>query len=308
MVTLKKYMMKVRYSRLCLVLFIALSACKNQYNKEALDLYFDNSPTMLNHKLTDVIVSDIFTPPVASRIYAYSNIAGYEAIRFEDGRYKSFAGQLKELQSLPEPQEGKMYYFPLASMVAFTEVAQNLVFDRERVQAVQATILDDVKEIGIAKEIYQNSVDFGKEIGEQVLKWAKKDGYNERTALPRYSVTEDLGRWRPTPPGYMDAIEPHWSTLRPFVINSAKQFDPGPPTPFSEKKGTKFYEEAKEVYSTVTELSGEQVDIAKFWDCNPNISVTQGHVMYFKQKISPGGHWMHIACQATEYTRIRAMS
>src|SRR6056297_3641468 len=130
MVTLKKYIMKVRYSRLCLVLFIALSACKNQYNEEALDLYFDNSPTMLNHKLTDVIVSDIFTPPVASRIYAYSNIAGYEAIRFEDGQYISFAGQLKELQILPEPQAGKLYYFPLASMVAFTEVAQNLVFDR----------------------------------------------------------------------------------------------------------------------------------------------------------------------------------
>ncbi|MEQ5789821.1 vanadium-dependent haloperoxidase [Muricauda sp. NFXS6] len=292
--------MKVRYSRLCLVLFIALNACKNQYNEEALDLYFDNSPTMLNHKLTDVIVSDIFTPPVASRIYAYSNIAGYEAIRFEDGQYISFAGQLKELQSLPEPQAGKLYYFPLASMVAFTEVAQNLVFDRERIQEVQTTILDDVKEIGIDKEIYQNSVDFGKAIGEQVLKWAKKDGYNERTALPRYSVTENLGRWRPTPPGYMDAIEPHWSTLRPFVINSAKQFDPGPPTPFSEKEGTKFYEEAKEVYSIVIELSQEEVDIAKFWDCNPNISVTQGHVMYFKQKISPGGHWMHITCQATE--------
>ncbi len=30
-------------------------------------------------KVTDVIVHDIYSPPVASRIYAYITIAGYEA-------------------------------------------------------------------------------------------------------------------------------------------------------------------------------------------------------------------------------------
>lgn len=292
--------MKKLCSKLYVLLFIVLVSCQQKHNEQALDLYFENSTTKLNHGLTDVIVADIFTPPVASRIYAYSNIAGYEAIRFQKKSLKSLAGQLNGLEPLPVPETGKSYYFPLASMVAFTDVAQELVFDKERIQELQAGILADIKAIGIDEETFENSVAFGEAIGEQIVVWAKKDGYNERTALPRYSVTEDLGRWRPTPPGYMDAIEPHWSTIRPFVLDSAQQFDPGPPTPFDENEGTKFYEEAMEVYTTVKQLDEEQVDVAKFWDCNPNISVTQGHVMYFNQKISPGGHWMHIACQATE--------
>ncbi len=292
--------MRVGYFNVCIGFLIALISCKSEYKEKELDVYFENSPINLNHKLTDVIVADIFTPPVASRIYAYSNIAGYEAVRFQDAQYNSLAGQLKGLDSLPEPEPGIAYYFPLASMVAFTEVAQELVFDREGIQRVQQKILDDVEIIGIDEEIYQNSVNLGKTIGESVLRWARKDGYNERTALPRYSVTEDPGRWRPTPPGYLDAIEPHWNTLRLFVLDSAAQFDPGPPTLFNKEEGSTFYNEAIDVYTVGLELNQNQKDIAKFWDCNPNESVTQGHVMYFKQKISPGGHWIHITAQAIQ--------
>ncbi|MCG9970638.1 vanadium-dependent haloperoxidase [Christiangramia crocea] len=292
-------MMKRYISSFFAIAFI-FSSCENEYNKEKLDTYFQSSPMQYNHKLTDVIVGDIFTPPVASRIYAYANIAAYEGIKFQDSLNLSLASQLNELENLPTPEQGKAYYYPLVSIVAFTEVAQSLVFDLERVQEIQKKLLNDVQEIGIDQEVYKNSVNFGKTIGKHILQWAKEDGYNQRTALPLYSVTDDPGRWRPTPPGYMDAIEPHWNTLRPFVLDSVQQFDPGPPTPFDTNEGSKFYEEAMEVYSTVKELSPDQVDIAKFWDCNPNISVTQGHVMYFKQKISPGGHWMHITTQAME--------
>ena len=34
--------------------------------------------------LTDIIVYDIFSPPVASRVYVYPSIAAYETIRFSD--------------------------------------------------------------------------------------------------------------------------------------------------------------------------------------------------------------------------------
>ena len=65
-------------------------------------------------------------------------------------------------------------------------------------------------------------------------------------------------------------------------------------------KNPKFFLEAREVYQTVLELDPEQLEIAKFWDCNPNISHTKGHVMYFQQQISPGGHWIHITAQVLE--------
>ena len=33
-------------------------------------------------QLTQIIIYDVFTPPVAGRIYAYTSLASYEAIRF----------------------------------------------------------------------------------------------------------------------------------------------------------------------------------------------------------------------------------
>jgi hypothetical protein len=68
--------------------------------------------------ITDRIVYDIFSPPVASRIYTYSSVAAYEAIIHQDNRFRSFAGQLKGLDSIPQPDLSKEYCFPLASTQA----------------------------------------------------------------------------------------------------------------------------------------------------------------------------------------------
>jgi hypothetical protein len=55
----------------------------------------------------------------------------------------------------------------------------------------------------------------------------------------------------------------------------------------------------QEVYdiSLATKKKGDDCDeikIAQFWDCNPYVSVSQGHMMFAKKKISPGAHWMGI--------------
>jgi hypothetical protein len=165
---------------------------------------------------------------------------------------------------------------------------------------MQNQLLEEVQDIGIDKGIYNNSISYGNTLAQEILNWASKDGYLRRTALPRYSVNDDPGRWRPTPPDYMDAIEPHWNSLRPFVLDSVSQFDPGLPTPFDSDEESQFFLEAREVYQTVLDLDPEQLEIAKFWDCNPNISHTKGHVMYFQQQISPGGHWIHITAQVLD--------
>ncbi|WP_422082282.1 vanadium-dependent haloperoxidase [Ulvibacterium sp.] len=292
--------MKLWINSLVIAILLTLSACGPTHDAEKLDAHFDGALMEYNRKLTDVIVADIFTPPVASRIYAYPNIAAYEGARFLESDRPSLAGQLNGLDVLPKPDSLKSYYYPLVSLIAFTNVAKYLVYDLERIEKMEKELLDGVRDVGIAKEMYDNSVAYGKNLAEKVLEWAAKDGYHRRTALPRYSVTDNPGRWRPTPPDYMEAIEPHWNTLRPFVLDSAAQFDPGLPTSFDTDEESQFYKEAKEVYETVENLDDEQLEIAKFWDCNPNISHTKGHVMYFQQQISPGGHWMHITAQVLD--------
>lgn len=287
-----------------LTIFLLLSACQPKHNQVQLDSYFEGSIARLNRQLTDVIISDIFTPPVASRIYAYPNIAAYESVRYMDSRRHTLVGQLNGLDSLAKPSTNKSYYYPLASMVAFLDVARVLVYDSEKVEAIKNEALKEVKQIGIDKEVYQNSVEYGETIANQILNWANNDGYNKRTALPGYSVNEDTGRWRPTPPDYAEAIEPHWNTVRPFVLDSASQFNSGMPIKFNSEEKSQFFEGAIEVYKTVNTLNDEQLEIAKFWDCNPNISQTNGHVMFFRQQITPGGHWIHIAAQIVEEKKL----
>ncbi|MBT8306304.1 MAG: vanadium-dependent haloperoxidase [Maribacter sp.] len=289
-----------KLSSVVITLILVISSCGPKHNEEQLDSYFENSLAKYNRELTDVIVADIFTPPVASRIYAYPNIAAYEGIRFLDSTRLSLVGQLNGLEKLSEPDKNKSYYYPLVSIVAFTSVAKSLVFDMERVENMQNKLLEEVRHIGMDSKMYENSISYGNLLAEEILNWANDDGYLRRTALPRYSVNDDPGRWRPTPPDYMEAIEPHWNSLRPFVLDSANQFDPGLPTPFDIDEESLFFREAREVYQTVIDLDPEQLEIAKFWDCNPNISHTKGHVMYFQQQISPGGHWIHIAAQIIE--------
>ena len=58
-----------------------------------------------HHKLTDIIVYDIFSPPVASRIYAYASIAAYETIRQDYKDVPTLAGQLNELTPIPSPED-----------------------------------------------------------------------------------------------------------------------------------------------------------------------------------------------------------
>ncbi|MDP5089220.1 MAG: phosphatidic acid phosphatase, partial [Saprospiraceae bacterium] len=53
--------------------------------------------------LTDVMVHDIFSPPVASRIYVYSSIAAYETMVSGNPGFISLAGQITDLDKIPSP-------------------------------------------------------------------------------------------------------------------------------------------------------------------------------------------------------------
>ncbi|MEO1515443.1 MAG: vanadium-dependent haloperoxidase [Bacteroidota bacterium] len=246
-----------------------------------------------NEDLTEVIVEDIFTPPVASRIYAYPNIAAYEILRLQQPSLRSLVGQLHGLDSLPKATPD--VYLPLAAGIAFARVGRALVFGQEKMEAREKEYLEKVQSMGMPNKVYQQSVDYGQQVAAHVIAWAEKDGYLERTAKPQYMLEEDAALWKPTPPAYMPAIEPHWNSLRTFVLDSLQAFRPLRPTHFDTLKGSEFYEESLEVYQVVRQLDEEQTEIAKFWDCNPNVAHVKGHLTFFDQKISPGGHWVSIA-------------
>jgi hypothetical protein len=251
-------------------------------------------------QVTDVIVHDIFSPPVASRIYVYMSIAGYEAAIQENPQYVSLAGQLKGLEAVPKPEAEEEYSYPLASVQAMLTVGKALVFSEDKMEVFYNKIMQEFKDTGIPEEIFDRSVSYGNEVARHILDWADKDNYKQSRSFPKFSIEDNPATWKPTPPAYMDAIEPHWAKIRTLAIDSCTQFKPAPPTDFSTNKNSLFYKEAYEVHTITKNLTDEQREIAFFWDCNPFMMNVKGHVMFATKKISPGGHWMnitHVACK-----------
>jgi hypothetical protein len=91
-------------------------------------------------------------------------------------------------------------------------------------------------------------------VADSILSWSKKDNYG-KTRGSKFTVTGLDGHWSPTPPGYFDAVEPKWQTIRTLALDSASTFDIVPPPPFSKDSTSTFYKWAKQVYDTVNALN-----------------------------------------------------
>lgn len=291
-------MKRTTFFLLSLFLFLGCEQVNPEFQEDANDAALVHASMK---KLTDVIVHDIFSPPQASRIYAYPSIAAYEVIIHGHPEYKTLAGQLTELETVPQPKEGLEYCYPLASMKAFLKVGKTLIFSEDKIDAYEEELLESFRAVKMPRAVFDRSLAYGEEVADHILAWSKGDNYHETRSYPKFSINDDPSRWQPTPPDYMDGIEPHWKMIRPFVLDSAQQFVPLPPTEFSTDKQSKFYEETIEVYQALqAEDKEDRIAIAEFWDCNPYVSHHTGHVMFATKKITPGGHWIGIAKIAAE--------
>jgi hypothetical protein len=248
--------------------------------------------------LTDVIVYDIFSPPQASRVYAYASVAAYEVLRQGDSTHHTLAGQVNGLTPVPAPEPGVEYSLPLAGVHAFMAVGRQLTFSRDRMDSLRTAMDARFRESGMPAPVYERSIAYGERVAKHVLAWAAADSFTQTRGYPKYAVTAEPGRWVPTPPAYMDAVEPNWGRLRPFVMDSGSQFRPAVPVAFDSVRASAFVTQAADVYETGRHLTAEQRAIAAFWDCNPYVMHVQGHAMFATKKISPGGHWMGITAIA----------
>jgi hypothetical protein len=283
---------------LVVIIFFGLVSCQEEidYSNTITDgTYLANA----QNRVTEVIIHDIFSPPVAARIYSYSSLAAYEVAASTDPNYVSLLGQLNGSEKTNfTPSED--VYLPLASLSAYYYVATGLIFSEDMMNEHRDAVYDELKEKGIPEDVFEASIAYGKEVGDAIKAYSSKDNYHQSRSFPKYTVTGEFGTWEPTPPAYMEAIEPHWNKIRTFVLDSAAQFKPLAPPPFSVEPGSEFYNAAKEVYDAAVKADTEQQEIALFWDCNPYKMNVKGHVMFAEKKITPGGHWMSIAAIASK--------
>nr|WP_288934080.1 vanadium-dependent haloperoxidase [uncultured Allomuricauda sp.] len=284
-------------------LLLVLASC--QKKQEPIEITPEEYHASVD-KVIEIMIHDIFSPPVASRIFAYPNIAAYEIITKNNDTYKSLAGQVTGLKSIPDPKNDESINYEMAALIAQMDLSKRLIFSEEKME----TFRDSLYTIWMNKNepVFNASKEYGLQVADHIGEWMDKDNYKETRTMPKFSVdSDDPSRWQPTPPAYMNGIEPHWEKIRPFAIDSAQQFKPIPPPEFSMEEDSDFYKEVMEVYEVRKNMIGkgdksDEIAIAQFWDCNPYVSVTRGHLMFATKKITPGAHWIGIAKIASRKT------
>lgn len=244
-------------------------------------------------QLRDVLILDMFSPPVSSRIFSYTSLAAYEALKWEKSSPLSITAQLHGFGKLPAPEAGKTYNYLLAATKAFFTVAENITFSKDSLVQYQSSVYPDFEAL-LDKETYERSLQFGEAIGKKILERTAVDQYKETRGMPKFTGSDEAGKWRPTPPDYLDANEPSWGKIMPLLLDSSTQITCPPPPLYSEDTGSAFFKTATEVYAITAALTEEQKNIASYWDDNPFVTEHSGHLMYGNKKITPVAHWIGI--------------
>ncbi len=275
---------------------------------KAKQIKIDNAEILHQNEdeLTQVIIYDVFTPPVASRIYGYASLASYEAMRYSDPAYNSITAQLKGFGKSPEPEKGKKYNYTLAATKAFFTVAHKVIFSVDSIKKYEDKVYARFQD-NLDDSTYARSIAFGEAIGKVILKRAAVDNYPQTRGKPRFLGSTAPGKWHPTPPDYLDGVEFCWGTMKTFAIDSSSQFPLVPPPPFSEDKNSAYFKQNVDMYTTCIHLTKEQELIAKYWDDNPFVIQHSGHIMFANKKITPGGHWIGITAIACKKTHANAL-
>lgn len=273
------------------VMFFSCKEKRNDY------LEVMHNPLLYNdvmHKLNYVVIYDIFSPPVAARVFAYANLAAYEVLANAGKEIHSLQGKVKGLSNIPKPAKDAKIDFPFASLIACLKVGDNLTFSGDTMKQLTDSVKNLAKDAGMPDDMFKASVAYGNQVADSVMAWSKKDNYAQ-TRGATFAVSNLEGHWSPTPPGYFSAVEPLWPTIRCMAMDSANMFPPPPPTPFSKDTGSAFYKMALDVMNTGKGLDSTQKWIANFWDCNSFKLHVEGHAMFATKAMTPGGHWMEVA-------------
>lgn len=230
------------------------------------------------------------SPTFASRAFGYIGLCMYEAVVPGYPEYRSMAGQLNELETLPKPESGKAYSWVLAMNAAQAHILKSIYVqtsdeNKQRIDSLETVLyrqLSDTLETAVA----QRSVEFGRKIAEAIFEWSKDDG-GHRGYLKNFDKSlvhpDRPGSWKP--PLYAQSfshhpLHPHWGKNRTFL--KANRDIPLPEMiSYDTVPGSPYYLQFEEVYKKELELSKEEKEAAIWWGDDPDVTFTPpGHSYY----------------------------
>lgn len=255
--------------------------------------------------VTMVMVHDVVSPPVAARYYAYTMLGAYNIVAANNKTIPELQKFIKDYKPNNSLDTIKTRYdYKIAAYYSILETGKLMLPSGFMLKDDEDAFIQLLQKTKVDQKIIDNSVKVAELASKVAVGFSKSDHYSQLSALKRYTPIKDESKWYPTPPGYFEAVEPNWRTIRTMVIDSANQYKPTPLIPFSKDTTSAFYKQVKAVYQVSKNLTTEQINIALFWDCNPFAITTSGHMAIGYKKISPGGHWMHITGLVTKQAHL----
>ena len=254
--------------------------------------------------LSKIMMHDVVNPPAAARYYAYCMLGAYEIVSQNDTALTALDHLLRQYKRPAITTKRISYDARIAAIYCIMETGRLMLPSGYRLQEEEEQFIAQQLKTKMSRSLLDSSVAVANYVAARIVEYAKADRYGKLSAQLRYTPVKGDGYWYPTPPAYMEAVEPNWKTVRPLVIDSCNQFPPKPPVAFSKDSASNFYKLAKEVYDISLQPTLEQLNIASFWDCNPFVVSTAGHMSIGFKKISPGGHWMNIAGIAAQQAQL----
>ncbi|MGN6617372.1 MAG: vanadium-dependent haloperoxidase [Ilyomonas sp.] len=285
------------------VIFILLMMIRFADAKPVYSFDKDIQPAVFS--VTLVMMHDVVDPALASRYYSYCTLGADAIVSQFNKEVANPSSYIKSFPSITIKEDKNNYDYRLAAVYSIYETGKTLLPSGYMLEEKQNKYIEKLRKEKIPALVIEKSIAVAKEVTQQIVAYSKTDNYNKLSTLVAYTPKKGDGYWYPTPPGYFEAVQPHWTTIRPMVIDSSTQFAAAKPIEFSKDTTSKFYALAMEVYHALNAKdSAERVEIAGFWDCNPFNLSTAGHMMIGFKKITPGGHWMNIASIASEKAKI----
>jgi len=220
-----------------------------------------------------------YSPNVASRNFAYINIAAYESILPANLSNISLSDQLQEFHRPDSLNiDGRIFNPAVALNSAVFKLVDKLFVSAPYIWMEKVYALNDSVNAHFARQLSPDAMKKSKLYGAKIAFWifeySKNDGGHQsflRTYRMGYKLpicqscfeinrVADLENTGP--------LHPRWGENRTFIAKNQEEIDIKPKVEFSIYPNSPFYKMALEVYDISKQVvpNSEKLQIANFWD------------------------------------------
>jgi hypothetical protein len=194
------------------------------------------------------------SPYMAQRMMGMVHAAMFDAVNSIERRYRPYLLQLPA-----DPATSKEAAAAAAAAAILATIDEKTAGEMKVALANYLAPLPD----GAAKS---DGVKLGEAVATRMLEVRANDG----------SGAPDAYRPRTTPGVYVPTAIPissMWPNMKPFALNNASQFRPGPPASLESKEWATDYNELKDTGGQMSaKRTAQQTEIARFWLVGPPVA------------------------------------